>query len=580
MSKDPKKMLFDKQLQRLEIMLRPVLIYRSVISKIAQFFLALSVFGFLFTSLVTIFASHRKSESLLGNPGMSERSQSCVYDLCVLGLEKDPFARLQRRFKNDLVFLGPNLAPVTFDQPRELCFWNFSKKKLLMVTQDHSLPLADLIVLDEKLSSHLPKYLFLKCRLSSLDEGGPYVQMSVLEKTEDDLKQVSTWDMPITLHPNADPEFSEKMLTRAKVMWFGEDLFLKNHASSTEKQLQRLDFLGSKPKSHYISADRYLILNEKKEWELVSTDSVPEGESLGGYLKNKVYVELGEVLENGQKLSLNLWPVGGYRKIQVVLDKRSEAENSQEPWDITALKERIKLKGVRSGQIALVQLDKTPMQLRPQDWFLLKEQGGWQKISTVQMVDDFVQGTLRGSLFMVLQVEDKSENPIVNAELAGTTLATTDKHNLGSQTATTSRQQMFLRAFSPGRTLMQDFVVHQKAESFSSTKQDSKQDNSSVKARENSREKSPGAAKDREQAKNKNTHPSQSDDEAKEDEDDFFYWRPEYEEFDEDDVFEGDDPFDKLPELIRGGAGKITPEDLLKMLKNGQKKTKTEPETE
>lgn len=531
--KDPQKSFFVKRFARADFFLRPILFYRFLIIKIFSFLILLAFFAFTASVFMGLFSFTGPGSY---RPAAQARMSKdhCVHDLCALGLEKDPYARLQRRFKKDIAFMGPSLALGSVSEKSDVCFWNHVRKKVLIIPQNQSLPLDEIIDLDDKIRTHLPSGLLIHVGL--LDEKNVHV---VLEgkNAEDKKEELSKWEMTASWQDGVDPAFSEKLLHKADIAWYGEDLFLKYHASSTDQQLQRLDFLGSKPKSFYLNRDRFLKYSDSKEWQLLTKDSIDTQKPIRLFLQDFSYIELGEVFDEGAKLSLYLWPEGSYRKIEVVLDKKREDSGTKTPWDIEQIQKRIQFRGVHAKQTALVQLDRTPMQLKPQDWFILKQQGGWQKLTSVQMVDDYVHGRLRGSLFMVMGIDSQEQQ----------------KH-------------LHLRVFSPGRTMMKEFSVVLAVDRVKPTLAPVNPGDESVASEERETEKSSS------QVKSGVAGESSGSDSSSDEDDDFFYWKPEYEELDEDDVFEEDAAFDNLQDLLRDGAGKLTPEELLKMLKTGHKK--------
>lgn len=536
--KDPKKAVFAKFLAKAEVFLRPILFYRKGIRSLFLFALLLSCLSVIASLL---FAGSLLLDFSSKTGDVAKPASRCEYDLCALGLEKDPFTRLKRRFAKDLVFLGPSLQ-----EPQIFCFWSFLRKKVVVISQEQAQPLTLLIDLDEKLRSHLPANLLFQIQL--LDEKS--IDFSVLRKSPSgESEELAKWQMTQSFQEGVDPEFSEKLIEKARVSWFGEDLFLKHHASDEEKRLQRLDFLGSKPQSFYLSSDRFLVCGDDREWSLLHKASIDSEISVERFLQDSYYLELGEILQEGQQLELLLWPKGNYRKLRVVLDKKSEDASAKVPWGLNEIKKRIHLRGVRSKETALLQLDRTPMQLKLQDWFLLKEQGGWQKITHVQMVDDYVHGRLRGSLFIVTGIDAGEEGQV---------------------------QRLHLRAFSPGRTMMEEFAIESlpirhKKESSSNTPPSFYGNDLDEK----SEKKDPSSGKRTDQD---NSQDNQSSGDQQEGDDDFFYWRPEYEELDEGDIFEGENLFEQLPQLLREGPGQLTPEELLKMLKEGSRKEEPQEE--
>lgn len=177
------------------------------------------------------------------------------------------------------------------------------------------------------------------------------------------------------------------LLVRQKTKWIGLDLFLRYHggddfASSTDKE--RIDFhhLDNKIYSCFVNEGDYLIWKEGK-WQSPSHE---DNTSLYPLLVVK------KIEEN--MITFDLWDLEGTAKTHLTLLKIKTHEKSLN------LREEFRFVGAKTWNQFILETSSVRILVQPNDWFILTEEG-WLKFSTPEMIDQYVEQTLKGPLFVV-----------------------------------------------------------------------------------------------------------------------------------------------------------------------------------
>lgn len=192
------------------------------------------------------------------------------------------------------------------------------------------------------------------------------------------------------------------LLSRQRARWFGQDLFLEKHGGEEYRQFkerQRVDF-GENEEAYsiYVKVGDSLIWNGER-WKVLE----PGDKSLG--LPLMVVKKVDERL-----MSLELWDIEGKGKIPLNLLKSVDHFAPQQ------LTQDFKFVGARTKSQFVFEVRDERMLLKPQDWILLTDEG-WQKLATVEDIDDFVERKLTGTLFILNEVVSKEDKQMIMGTL-------------------------------------------------------------------------------------------------------------------------------------------------------------------
>ena len=174
------------------------------------------------------------------------------------------------------------------------------------------------------------------------------------------------------------------LLARQRGRWFGSDLFI-NHYGGEEYQerttKQRLQF-GVKDNvyTRYVGENDFLIWKEG-HWEVPVEGSKTQGFPL--LLLRKIDERL---------LRFDLWDGEGKARVTVNMIK------STEMWRFPK-GTNIRFAGARTRSQAILEFDEQRIIVGPHEWLLRTEQG-WGKLTTIEQIDDYVEGRIIGELFV------------------------------------------------------------------------------------------------------------------------------------------------------------------------------------
>lgn len=188
------------------------------------------------------------------------------------------------------------------------------------------------------------------------------------------------------------------LLARQKARWVGPDKFLEKHGGEEYKELinkQRIDFgEGQENYSVYVGLGDCLIWKDGR-WQ-----NVKAGE---GSLQ---YTLMCIKKIDERVMNLELWDIDGKGKISLNLVKATEA------WLPQNLEQNFKFIGARSRSQFVFEINHERMILRPHDWLLLTD-AGWNKLTTPQQIDAYVERKTVGPLFVFDQVERKEDRQLI-----------------------------------------------------------------------------------------------------------------------------------------------------------------------
>ena len=188
------------------------------------------------------------------------------------------------------------------------------------------------------------------------------------------------------------------LLARQKAKWYGVDKFFERHGGDEYEEAskkQRLDFTnGEKLYSVYVDKGDVLYWDNGR-WHAAK----PGPETMG-----KPLLQLKKVAE--RLLTFDLWNGDGSNKIVLNLLK------SQERWSPQQIQQSFRFLSARTRSQYVFEVDKDKMTLVPQDW-LVKTESGWEKLDTVQEIDDFVERKIQGPLFVFDGVEKRDDRQVL-----------------------------------------------------------------------------------------------------------------------------------------------------------------------
>jgi hypothetical protein len=192
------------------------------------------------------------------------------------------------------------------------------------------------------------------------------------------------------------------LLARQKARWYGSDRFMQMHGGQEYNDLigkQRIDFgEGEDNYSIYLGPNDTVVWDEGV-WKVVK----PGPQSLGHPLM--VVKKVDERLMN-----LELWDVDGKAKIALNLLR------SNENWVPQHLEESFKFVGARTRSQFVFEVNNERMLLAPHDWLVLTEEG-WQKLTTPEEIDDYVNRKVTGPLFVFDGVTRKDDRQVLLGEM-------------------------------------------------------------------------------------------------------------------------------------------------------------------
>jgi len=212
---------------------------------------------------------------------------------------------------------------------------------------------------------------------------------------------VAQLHIPATIRGGANWEIGglrvdSSLLLRQKAMWHGQDLFLQQQGGKLYQDKaykERVDFPLPEGGSYpiYVSTGDCFIFTENR-WQEVAPG--PESRSKPLLVARKV---------DERNISFDLWDEEGKNRISLELHK------SVNPVQFNP-NLNLKLIGARSKQDWIISLHGVRMLIREDDWLLYRE-GKWQKITDIETLDAYIEGSIKGIL-LTLDGTEKNGNDV------------------------------------------------------------------------------------------------------------------------------------------------------------------------
>jgi hypothetical protein len=285
-----------------------------------------------------------------------------------------------------LIYKGINARPDNASGPNVIFEWIKSQNNLLISPQQthYFLCKSNEVVVQEGMEGANLGVTILEILSSEVQP------KTHIELTKPDLKGVWKTTESFWLQKNDKKKPAQKSqnsiltaLQKSQCRWFGPDLFLLNHSDPQNvKQMQRLEIIShGKQKVYYIGPEDGLIQKDK-EWTV---------HHLGE--KTRRYPLFIVEKFDEEKLSLLAWSSDGMTCYPVNINKQ------QEVWRPYELQDQLRLINARSKDQVLMQIGNQRWNLKIFDWMMHSQQG-WQKITSSQVVDQYVAGQIQAELLI------------------------------------------------------------------------------------------------------------------------------------------------------------------------------------
>ena len=206
--------------------------------------------------------------------------------------------------------------------------------------------------------------------------------------------------MPTVIRSNTPWEINglrvdSSLLIRQRAMWFGQDQFLQEFGGDQYSDIalkERIDFMSTEnPYFCYVGEGSCLAWVDGR-WRMVEPGPDSRGKPL--LVARKI---------NERSISFDLWDEEGKNKIPLELHK------AMNPVPFTANID-IKLIGARSKKDWIVSVAGSRLVLKEDDW-LVRVDGHWKKIATIEDLDNYVSGKTKG-LLIALNGTEKDGNDV------------------------------------------------------------------------------------------------------------------------------------------------------------------------
>lgn len=195
-----------------------------------------------------------------------------------------------------------------------------------------------------------------------------------------------------------DQKVDGTLLARQKAKWYGNDRFFEKHGGEeyvSAAQKQRIDFGESDSAYSVFLSDGDILYWDGSKW----SQAEPGPETIG-----KPLMQLKKMTD--RILTFELWNEDGSQKMALNVLK------SQERWSPEQLRDSFRFISARTRSQYIFEVGKERMTLSPRDW-LVKTENGWEKLDTVEEIDDFVERKIQGPLFVFDGVEKKEDRQVL-----------------------------------------------------------------------------------------------------------------------------------------------------------------------
>jgi len=252
-----------------------------------------------------------------------------------------------------------------------------------------------------------PTTLWIEAKPS---DSGAEVTVAMMNEEGDIVREPATrsqFDLPqkefAQFHRGAQWKIGENrvdgtLLARQKAKWYGSDKFFERHGGDEYEEMakkQRVDFSdGEEVYSVYLSKGDSVFWDGER-WQVAE---------LGPQTEGKPLMQLKKVAD--RLLTFDLWNGDGTHKVVLNLLR------SQERWSPQKIQQDFRFVSARTRSQYVFEVDKGKMTLAPQDW-LVKTDSGWEKLDTIEEIDDFVERKVQGPLFVFDGVEKRDDRQVL-----------------------------------------------------------------------------------------------------------------------------------------------------------------------
>jgi hypothetical protein len=222
-------------------------------------------------------------------------------------------------------------------------------------------------------------------KVKMLDESGAFIespsenQTLFLNQKEIPKSLLIGWEM-------GEYHVDSTLLLRQKARWIGSDRFLEMHGGeeyARAKGKQRIDFLGAElPYSCFVSEGEALYWKEGK-WAKSTGE-----QSIGAPL-----LVVSKIEEN--VIHFKLWDPEGKGAIQLNLVRAKDVA------PLPKIEDEFKFIGAKTWSKFIVESRDERYFVKAHDWLLLNEERTWVALDNKELVQQYVDGELRGPLLIL-----------------------------------------------------------------------------------------------------------------------------------------------------------------------------------
>lgn len=192
------------------------------------------------------------------------------------------------------------------------------------------------------------------------------------------------------------------LLARQRTRWYGRDQFLEEHGGESYNYAQ------SKEKIEFGQDDkRYAVfagVGDILVWNGNAWEATEPGPSSWG----KPIMQVKKI--DDRIMNLEIWDPEGKTHVPINLIR------SRELWRPEMVESDFRFVGSRTKSQTIVEINGERMILRPHDW-LIRSENGWEKVDTVDAIDDYVDRRLVGELFVFDGVLRKDGQQILQGHM-------------------------------------------------------------------------------------------------------------------------------------------------------------------
>lgn len=260
---------------------------------------------------------------------------------------------------------------------------------------------------------HEPSRLWIECRPVRGDQNQLHVTVCLQpSQSEQGQQKPQTSSFVLTTTPRDDSDWEigglrvdPSFAIKQKMRRLGVDKFLAMHGGeefADKADKDRIEFISPSGDSYH----RYLAQGDILLWD---------GErwsSCGDFHGESTEVPLLEVQHVDDKLfSLVVWNVGGLQHQQINLVKMATS-----PLEFVELLKEIEFVGMHTWTKPIVCIGGERFILSPEDW-IVHGKKGWEKMSSIQQLEDFLSGKIQSPLFIFDRIEKTDKNFVLKGHV-------------------------------------------------------------------------------------------------------------------------------------------------------------------